>query len=66
LHGLAIATLDRSGFAGPNIFATQGSLGLLSGATTIDFREPPQGEVRRTPLPPGNSVNRAADLDLIQ
>jgi hypothetical protein len=24
-HGLAIASLNRSGFAGPNIFATQGT-----------------------------------------
>src|SRR5215212_2033295 len=47
------------------LLRTQGSLGLLSGATSIDFREPLQGEVPRTPLP-GNSVNRAAALDLIQ
>jgi hypothetical protein len=38
--GLAIAPLNRSGFAGPNILATQGALGLLSGATSIDFLEP--------------------------
>src|SRR5215217_8883340 len=51
-------TLNRSGFAGPNIIATQGTLGLLSGATSIDFREPPQGDVRRTPLL-GGWVNNA-------
>src|SRR5215204_1566249 len=28
---------NRSGFAGPNIFAAQGNLGLLLGATSIDF-----------------------------
>jgi len=39
-------TLDRSCFAGPNIFAIQDPLGLLSGATSIDFREPPFHDVR--------------------
>ena len=44
-HGLAIASLNGSGFAGPNIFATQG--------TTLgqdpNFREPYSRELPRTP-----------------
>jgi hypothetical protein len=35
--GLAIATLNGRGFAGPNIFAIQGTLVPLSGAAGIDF-----------------------------
>jgi hypothetical protein len=46
LLGLAIATLNGRGFAGPNIFAIQGAPGLPSGATSIDFLETPWGEVR--------------------
>ena len=47
-HGPAIATLYRSGFAGPNIFASRGTLG-------------PQGDLRRKTLL-GGWVNKGLPL----
>ena len=48
--GPAIATLTGRGFAGQNIFALQGTLGVLSGATGLGFLERTLAELFLEPL----------------
>jgi hypothetical protein len=56
LLGLAIATLNGRGFAGPNIFAPSAITRTFENPAAANFLELRQREVRRIPLP-GTRVN---------
>src|SRR5215204_4785250 len=66
LLGLAIASLNGSGFAGPNIFAIQGAHGLLSAAPSLAFLEPPWNplgaEISARARPRGPKLYRMSSL----